>query len=158
MTYTLEEHRGGEWHSKDQSPWSTRLIDEMLWDDARDTVPRRILKNGLPILYGRHPIVHEEAEPDWLPINTAQKNGKPIWAILRPDIYPAMRPTRDDLEALNGIQLPLRHPGIYEQDGETWDHGWNVAGPFGYGGIPDEWIAGWQPLPPPPAPDGEVEF
>lgn len=84
---------------------------------------------------------------DWQPIETARKDGTPIWAALHNDIYPRVQPGRNDLEVWNGTQIPLRHPGVYEHDGETWDHGWNVAAPVGHGGIPDDWIAGWMPLP-----------
>jgi len=90
----------------------------------------------------------------WQDISRAPKDGTIVWAVLRSDIYPGLRPQREDLERWNGVQLPLRHPGVYEQDGKTWDHGWDVAAPVGSGGFPDEWIAGWQPLPKPPTTEG----
>jgi len=84
----------------------------------------------------------------WRTIESAKKDRTVIWAALHPDIYPRIEPERKDLERLNGVQVPLQHPGVYEKDGRKWDHGWTVAAPVGYGGIPDEWIAGWRPLPP----------
>lgn len=84
---------------------------------------------------------------DWQPIETAPKDNTVIWAVLRSDIYPAMLPTRNDLERWNGLHLPLRHPGVCD---DGFDIGWNVAAPVGHGGFPDEWIAGWKPLPEPP--------
>lgn len=94
----------------------------------------------------------------WQPIETAPKDGSTIiWACFRDDIYPGLRPERPDLEIWNGVQVPLRHPGVYERDGRTWDHGWSVAAPVGNGGFPDEWIAGWTPLPNPPQTQGEVD-
>lgn len=81
---------------------------------------------------------------DWLPIETAPKDGTIIWAALRRDLS---RDGREDLARWNGVQVPLRHPGL-ASDG--FDMGWNVAAPVGAGGFPDRWIAGWMPLPTPP--------
>lgn len=86
---------------------------------------------------------------EWKPIETAPKDGTVIWAAFRSDIFPTLRPQRDDLEIWNGLQVPLRHPGL-AKDG--FDLGWNIAAPVGRGGFPDEWIAGWMPLPSPPEP------
>jgi hypothetical protein len=80
---------------------------------------------------------------EWRPISEARKDNTPIWALLRSDIYPTLMPGRDELERWNGLQVPLRHPGV-AKDG--FDIGWNVAAPVGHGGFPDEWIAGWMPL------------
>jgi len=91
-------------------------------------------------------------EDDWRTIDSAPKDGTTIWAVLRADIYPGLHPLRDDLERWNGLQLPLRHPGI-AADG--FDIGWNIAAPVGHGGIPDGWIAGWRSLPPAPAAGGK---
>lgn len=83
----------------------------------------------------------------WQPISKALKDNTAILAVLHKDIYPSIKPNRPDLEYMNGgIQVVIRHPGVYHHAGEDHDHGWNLAGPFGFGGIPDEWIAGWKPL------------
>ena len=84
---------------------------------------------------------------DWKPIESAPKDRSTIWAILHPAIYPDLCPTRDDLECWNGVQVPLRHPGLAD---DGFDIGWGIAAPVGHGGFPDDWIVGWQPLPPPP--------
>ncbi|MGF1275491.1 hypothetical protein [Acetobacter pasteurianus] len=84
----------------------------------------------------------------WRPISEAKKDGSPILAKLRNNIYP---PVTDEssLRARadyrwNGLTIVLRHPGL-ANDG--FDMGWNVAAPVGHGGFPDDWIEGWQPLP-----------
>ena len=56
---------------------------------------------------------------------------------------------RDDLRKWDGIPFVARHPGI-AHDG--FDVGWTFAAPVGHGGFPDEWIAGWRPMPLPPSP------
>lgn len=86
---------------------------------------------------------------EWQPIESAKKDGSTIWAILRDDIFPALEPKREDLARWNGLQAPLRHNGIAD---DGFDIGWGIALPVGHGGFPDEWIAGWKPLPAPPSP------
>lgn len=81
----------------------------------------------------------------WRDIESAKKDGTIIWAVFHADIYPRLKPGRDDLERWNGAQVPLRHSGIPESG---FDVGWSVALPVGHGGFPDDWIAGWRPLPP----------
>jgi hypothetical protein len=88
----------------------------------------------------------QEAE-GWRDISTAPKDGNPILAVFHKDIFPRLKPGREDLERWNGVQVVIRHPGI-AADG--FDMGWNMAAPVGYGGFSDDWIAGWQPLPTPP--------
>jgi hypothetical protein len=87
----------------------------------------------------------------WRPISEAVKGnadgdgpGPVIWAKIRDDLVE--HTGRADLDAWAGVQVPLRHPGVYEDSERTWDHGWHVAAPVGHGGIPDDWIAGWVPL------------
>ena len=87
-------------------------------------------------------------EMTWRGIDSAPKDRTALLALLRPDIYPRLRPERPDLQAWNGLAMVVRHPGV-ENDG--FDIGWNMAGPIGQGGFPDAWFAGWMPLPPPPA-------
>lgn len=93
--------------------------------------------------------VADAAAPSgWQPIADAVKGAEPIWAIMRSDIYPTLCPGRPDLERWNGVQVPLRHTGITE---DGFDIGWAIAAPVGNGGFPDEWIAGWMPMPAQPA-------
>ena len=79
---------------------------------------------------------------EWRPIEEAKKGGETIWICLVERI-----PDRPDLKRWFGAQFPARHPGITENG---FDIGWSVALPVGHGGFPDEWIAGWRPLPPGP--------
>ena len=85
---------------------------------------------------------------EWQPIGTAPKDGTPIWAHLREDIFPTLCPHRSDLERWNGRQVPLIHRGFTPSG---FDVGWSIAAPVGHGGFPDEWIDGWMPLPTPPS-------
>lgn len=95
--------------------------------------------------------VLREAAEGWRPISEAKKDGTIIWAKLRDDIYPVLKPSRDDLLRWNGVQIPLRHPGVAE---DGFDIGWGVAAPVGVGGFPDEWVEGFRPLPSPPSETG----
>ncbi|WP_327209913.1 hypothetical protein [Rhizobium leguminosarum] len=83
---------------------------------------------------------------NWLDIREAEKNGTVVWAALRGDLYPGLMPHRPDLKAWNGIQLTVLHFGL-TQDG--FDPGWRIAGPLGVAraAIPQDWIAGYLPLP-----------
>lgn len=89
--------------------------------------------------------------PQWLDIASAKKNRSTIWAILKDDIYPTLMPGREDLKRWNGLQLPLRHEGLAD---DGFDIGWMLAAPVGHGGFPDDWIAGWMPMPAAPAKEG----
>lgn len=81
----------------------------------------------------------------WRPIAKAVKGGPAIWAKMREDL--SILADRPDLEIWNGVEVPLHHPGTYQDaDGRLWDHGWNIAASVGHGGFPDQWIAGWVPL------------
>lgn len=78
----------------------------------------------------------------WRPISTAPKNRTSFLLKVKPDISTIKG--RPDLEGLNGIRFVGRHPGL-GTDG--FDYGWTFAAPVGYGGIPDEWLVGWMPVP-----------
>lgn len=87
------------------------------------------------------------SESEWQPIESASKNRQPILVKFYDDIYPRLRPERNDLERWNGVQFVARHPGLAE---DGFDVGWGFAAPVGTGGFPDEWIEGWKPLDAPP--------
>jgi hypothetical protein len=57
------------------------------------------------------------------PIKSAPKDGTPVLARMRDDIFPGVRPEREDLERWNGVWAVVKHPGVYETEGRTWDHG-----------------------------------
>ncbi|HEY9219577.1 MAG TPA: hypothetical protein VIO94_16130 [Phenylobacterium sp.] len=78
-------------------------------------------------------------------ISGAPKDRTPILAKFRDNIYPGIRPGRDDLEPWNGRWVVIHHPGV---TADGFDIGWSVSAPVGNGGFPDEWIEGWAPLPP----------
>lgn len=84
----------------------------------------------------------------WRDIATAPKDRTPILALMRSDLYPGLRPGRKDLDAWNGLTMVVRHNGVAD---DGFDIGWQMAAPVGQGGFPDEWFAGWKPLPDPPA-------
>lgn len=86
------------------------------------------------------------AESEWRDIATAKKDRTVIWARLRDDIGDDKEEGswKEDLKRWRGLQVPLRHPGLAE---DGFDAGWNIAAPVGVGGFPDEWIAGWRPMP-----------
>jgi len=111
----------------------------------RITEPLRpgVIRSILQALLAEH-----DAER-WRPIAEAPRDGNPIWVCLHPRIYPDLRPGREDLDRWNGLQVPLRHPGI-ASDG--FDIGWSIAAPVGHGGFPDDWIIGWREMPPLPEP------
>lgn len=71
-----------------------------------------------------------------LPMHAARKDGTPVLALLRSDLV-TIRP---DLERLHGRWVVVSNRGGVEE--------WGLAGPFGYGGLPDEWFVGWTSLPP----------
>jgi len=88
----------------------------------------------------------------WRPISEAKKDNRPILVLIHPDLYPRIKPMREDLARWNGKQVVVRHIGL-AHDG--FDTGWTVDAPVGHGGFPDEWFAGFQPLPSPPVqPEG----
>jgi hypothetical protein len=91
------------------------------------------------------PLARGDLAQPWRPISEALKGGPAIWARLHADL--SVRTGRPELKIWDGVQVPLRHPGTYtDEGGRVRDHGWNVAAPVGHGGFPDDWIAGWVPL------------
>lgn len=91
------------------------------------------------------------ARMEWRLIETAPKDRTAVLLLFKSDIPHEGR--RQDLDAWDGIQFVGRHPGLAD-DGH--DIGWSFAAPVGFGGFPDDWFLGWQPLPTPPAPEGET--
>ncbi|MFT9323550.1 MAG: hypothetical protein ABF537_05225 [Acetobacter sp.] len=79
-------------------------------------------------------------------MSEAPKDRTPILAKMRSDIYPES----SNRSGWNGRHVVIRHEGILD---DGFDMGWSVAAPVGYGGMPDEWFLGWQPLPAPPVVD-----
>jgi hypothetical protein len=72
------------------------------------------------------------------PIETAPRDGTPVFVQFRSDIYPDLRPQREDLEAWNGVSAVMRNRGDISD--------WCFAAPVGHGGFPDEWLVGWAPV------------
>ncbi|MBS0966638.1 hypothetical protein JK165_11165 [Acetobacter okinawensis] len=79
----------------------------------------------------------------WRPMRDAPRDRTDILAKTRPDVYPEAH----HRSGWNNRSVVIRHDGIVNDD---FDMGWSVSAPVGYGGIPDEWFLGWQPLPTPP--------
>ena len=86
----------------------------------------------------------DEMRPRWRPITEAKKDGTPVLLKVK-DVIPGKPDDR-----LAGVQFVGRNH-LYENG---FDASWNFAAPVGYGGIPDEWLDGWMPLPLPPS-EGE---
>lgn len=76
------------------------------------------------------------------PMSEALTDRTPVLAKLRSDLVE--HTGRGDLELLAGIWVVVRHEGFFS-DGRSI--GWGLAGPFGYGGLPDQWFDGFVPLP-----------
>lgn len=80
----------------------------------------------------------------WRPMTSAPRDRTDILAKTRPDVFPEAH----NRSGWNNRSVVIRHEGIVNDD---FDMGWSVAAPVGYGGMPDDWFVGWQPLPAPPA-------
>ena len=85
--------------------------------------------------------VEEGRGETWLPIETAPKDRTRILVQLKNPLPVEGRP---DLDPWHGITFVASHNGV-ETDG--FDIGWQFAAPVGQGGFPDNWMAGWMPLP-----------
>lgn len=79
----------------------------------------------------------------WKDIGEARKDRTAYLLLLKNPIPNQ----RADLRIWDGLQFVGRHTGLAE---DGFDIGWQFAAPVGCGGFPDEWIAGYQTLPPPP--------
>lgn len=75
----------------------------------------------------------------WRPMSEAPRDRTDILAKTRPDIYPEAH----NRSGWNNRSVVIRHEGIVNDD---FDMGWSVSAPVGYGGMPDEWFLGWQPI------------
>ena len=87
-----------------------------------------------------------QAARAWRPIETAPDDGTSVLLLLKGKDALDEFFVRD-AESWAGLQFVGRRPYPRRHD---FDMGWNFAAPVGQGGIPDAWLAGWQPLPPPP--------
>lgn len=141
MIYTLQEHRDGDWITRgtgaplEQYVWGMVVLDG---DDAR---PRRITRDGTPILYGRHPVVHEEVEPDWRPIEMAPRDGTDVLL----SGFAFDDPTRGHWQAVGSFSSKTGK--WHQEDPEDADPDLYLYDP-----------THWQPLPPPPQNAEAVEF
>ena len=77
----------------------------------------------------------------WQPIETAPHDNTPILLKFKPGIelknFPAL-----NWEIWDSIQFVGRS--------SPKELSWRFAAPVGFGGISDEWLMGWLPLPAPP--------
>lgn len=97
--------------------------DQAALRDAADEIER--LRTGTE--------ASAEREPGWRYIETAPRDNTEVLVLVRTDVPERM--------GYGGRRFVARWPDRYT--------GW-VLFP-GYAGVPDEWLAGWQPLPPAPA-------
>ncbi len=120
-----------------------RENDGLTWGAARRVHMREGHHDDNPLVqaFARHRLAAEakvriEAYEDaagWQPIETAPKDRTYILALVSG--------ASGTWEYLNGRCFVIRHGGV----SGDYDLGWDVFP--GFGGAPDNWFAGWQPLP-----------
>lgn len=93
--------------------------------------------------------IQEADAAAWRPMTSAPRDRTDILARTRPDVFPEDH----NRSGWNNRNVVIRHEGIVNDD---FDMGWSVAAPVGYGGMPDKWFVGWQPLPAPPVGSAEL--
>jgi hypothetical protein len=103
-----------------------RKIGEICYDETAAQMARDVLASA--------PAPAPERD-GWRPIDSAPRDGTSIILAL------GNVPISSELSLTTQMLV-----GCYRDDGLDW----RFAAPVGYGGIPDEWIVGWQPLPAPP--------
>lgn len=118
-----------------------RLLERYLNEKTRAA-----LYAGLGIVVYRENLIRmldEAATPApstvWRDIASAPRDGTRVLVILK-DPIPVQG--RADLRNWDGRPFVARHMGGVSE--------WCFAAPVGQGGFPDEWMAGWMPLDPPP--------
>lgn len=72
----------------------------------------------------------------WQPMEAAPRDGTVILVAFRADLME--RTGREDLVRWEGRYAAVRWYGEPML--------WGIAAPVGQGGLPDDWMAGWQPI------------
>lgn len=79
------------------------------------------------------------------PMTEARKDGTSVLGKLRSDLVSFTCQFENwNIKGMAGRWVVVRHPGLAD---DGFDVGWNLAGPFGNGGWPDDWFDGFTPLP-----------
>lgn len=107
-----------------------QVTDEMV-EAALQTYTEHQSSNDLDAM---HAALTAALAKAWRPISEAKKDGVPLLVRFRDDL-----PAR--VSGFSGKCAVMVWAG---RDGGEWHY----HGPIGMGGFPDEWIAGWTPLPP----------
>jgi hypothetical protein len=100
-----------------------------------ESILRLITEDGESVIAAAYPA--EIRSASWQPMVTAPRDGTAVLLLMR-----------------GAEVLPERCKGFFDIQfvGRTraeWgaDWGWIFAAPVGCGGFPDQWLAGWMPLP-----------